>query len=387
VPGIFAVCEMSSNPVQHRVNILGLMTGSSADGLDLCLVSFSGSGRTPAYEVVSSHEIPYPQYFQDSFSNPLELNDGDIAQLDVELGAWFASEIAQLKFDFDFIASHGQTIKHEPPHFTLQIGNPATMADKFNCPVIYDFRTADVEVGGQGAPLIPIVDQYLLQREHSDVLALNIGGIANITMVPGLHNSAPLVAWDTGPGNTLIDKAVRLFSHDKLSYDEGGNLAAQGKLNPKLLGEVLEHEFYQRTPPRSAGQEQFGKTYFQHILKQFYPANDQEFKDLIYTLTVLTAKTITESINSLSLKYSPASMFVGGGGAFNKTLMNLLKAELPSIDISDMNMKGVNQSNKEAFGFAYLGYLFINDFTANLPGVTGARKAVTLGKLCKPKSS
>ena len=108
---------------------------------------------------------------------------------------------------------------------------------------------------------------------------------------------------------------------------------------------------------------------------------------MIYTLTVLTAKTITESINSLSLKYSPASMFVGGGGAFNKTLMNLLKAELPSIDISDMNMKGVNQSNKEAFGFAYLGYLFINDFTANLPGVTGARKAVTLGKLCKPKSS
>ncbi|NQT62191.1 MAG: anhydro-N-acetylmuramic acid kinase [Candidatus Marinimicrobia bacterium] len=368
-------------------NILGLMTGSSADGLDLCLVKFTGKGRNPDYEVLFSHEIPYPERFQHCFRNPLELNDAEIAELDSELGIWFANEINKQDLKIDFIASHGQTIKHEPPHFTLQIGDPRYMAETMKCPVIYDFRTADVEQGGQGAPLIPIVDQYLLQQDNSDVLALNIGGIANLTIVPGLHNSAPLLAWDTGPGNSLMDKAVRLFSHDKLSYDEGGNLAAQGKLNHKLLNELFEHEFYQRTPPRSAGQEQFGKTYFQQILKQFYPASDQEFKDLIYTLTVLTAKTITGSINSLSTDYSPASMYVGGGGAFNKTLMHLLRAELPSLNISEMNVEGVNQSNKEAFGFAYLGYLFLNDFTANLPGVTGARKAVTLGKLCKPQRS
>ncbi|MBC8377497.1 MAG: anhydro-N-acetylmuramic acid kinase [FCB group bacterium] len=378
---------MGNNDAEQKVNILGLMTGSSADGLDLCLVSFAGRDRSPVYEVLHSQEVPYPKYLQDSFINPLELSDAEIAQLDGELGAWFAAEIAKLKLDFDFIASHGQTIKHEPPNFTLQIGNPAAMADTFNCPVIYDFRTADVEQGGQGAPLIPIVDQYLLQQDNSDVLALNIGGIANLTIVPGLHNSAPVLAWDTGPGNTLMDKAVRLFSQDRLSYDESGNLAAQGKLNLKLLDELLEHEFYQRNPPRSAGQEQFGKTYFQQILKQFYPASDEEFKDLIYTLTVLTAKTITGNINSLSTDYSPTSMYVGGGGAFNKTLMNLLRAELPSIDISEMNREGVNQSNKEAFGFAYLGYLFLSELTANLPGVTGAGKAVMLGKLCKPHRS
>ena len=372
---------MNMNHTEQRVKILGLMTGSSADGLDLCLVKFSGKGRSPDYEILYSHEIAYPKMFQESFRNPLELSDTEIAHLDVELGEWFASEIERLDLNFDLIASHGQTIKHEPPFFTLQIGNPRFMSESLHCPVIYDFRTADIEMGGQGAPLIPIVDQYLLQQENSDVLALNIGGIANLSIVPSGNNTAPLLAWDTGPGNTLMDKAVRLFTHDKLSYDEGGTIAASGKLDPKLLNELLNHEFYQLTPPRSAGQEQFGKTYFQHILKQFNPGNDQEYRDLIHTLTVLTAKTIAESIHSLSAEYSPHSMVVGGGGAFNKTLMNFLKSELPSITISEMNLRGINQSNKEAFGFAYLGYLYTQGLTANLPSVTGARKAVKLGKL------
>ena len=374
------------NHTEQSVKILGLMTGSSADGLDLCLVKFSGKGRSPDYEVLYSHEIAYPKMFQESFRNPLELSDTEIAHLDVDLGEWFASEIERLDLNFDLIASHGQTIKHEPPHFTLQIGNPRFMSESLHCPVIYDFRTADIEMGGQGAPLIPIVDQYLLQQENSDVLALNIGGIANLSIVPSGNNTAPLLAWDTGPGNTLMDKAVRLFTHDKLSYDEGGTIAASGKLDPKLLNELLNHEFYQLTPPRSAGQEQFGKTYFQHILKQFNPGNDQEYRDLIHTLTVLTAKTIAESIHSLPAEYSPHSMVVGGGGAFNKTLMNFLKSELPSITISEINLRGINQSNKEAFGFAYLGYLYTQGLTANLPSVTGARKTVTLGKLCVPQT-
>ncbi len=371
---------------RKQIKILGLMTGSSADGLDLCLVRFSGQSRSPNFDVLFSHEIAYPISFQKSFRNPLELSDVEIAQLDVELGIWFASEISKLELDFDYVASHGQTIKHEPPQFTLQIGDPNAMVNKFNRPVIYDFRTADVNEGGQGAPLIPVVDQYLLQRDSTDVLALNIGGIANITIVPGLHNPAPLLAWDTGPGNTLMDKAVRLFTRGEMGYDESGELAAQGILNRPLLHELLKHEFYQLQPPRSAGQEQFGDKYFQQILKQFYPANDQEFKDLIHTLTVLTAKTISQSINSLASDYSPSSLNIGGGGAYNKTLINLLKAELSGIDIHEMNKQGVNQSNKEAFGFAYLGYLFLNNFTANLPSVTGARKAVMLGKMCIPQN-
>ena len=363
------------------------MTGSSADGLDLCLVSFSGQDRCPKFEVLYSHEISYPRSFQKCFRNPLNLSDDQIAHLDIELGLWLATEIEQLDIEFDLIASHGQTIKHEPPHFSLQIGKPQIMADKFNCPVIYDFRTADVQQGGQGAPLIPIVDQYLMKQEFSDVLSLNIGGIANISVVPGANNPAPVLAWDTGPGNTLIDKSVRMFTKNRLAFDEGGHFASQGKVNPKLLDELLKHEFYQRTPPRSAGQEQFGDTYFQYILKQFYPGSAQEFKDFIHTVTVLTARSIAISISSLSSEYSPGLMYVSGGGAFNKTLVGLLRDELPSISIGDLNVRGVKPSNKEAFGFAYLGYLFANGFTANLPSVTGARRAVTLGKLCRPEGS
>ncbi|NQV42066.1 MAG: anhydro-N-acetylmuramic acid kinase [Candidatus Marinimicrobia bacterium] len=378
---------MAKNQAVQQIKILGLMTGSSADGLDLCLVGFTGQDHSPDFEVLYSQEIPYPASFQKSFRNPLLLSDDQIAILDKELGLWFAAEIDKVNLEFDFIASHGQTIKHEPPFFSLQIGKPQAMADKFNCPVIYDFRTADIGQGGQGAPLIPIVEQYLIQEEYSDVLSLNIGGIANISIVPGSNNPAPLLAWDTGPGNTLIDKAVGLFTNGKLAYDKDGQLASQGKVNRKLLDELLRHEFYQRPPPRSAGQEQFGDSYFQNILKQFYPESKQSFKDFIYTLTLLTAKTIAVSIESLSSMYSPVSMLVSGGGAFNKTLMDLLRNEVPGIAMSNFDVGGVIAGNKEAFGFAYLGYLFTNGLTGNLPSVTGARKAVTLGKLCEPQTS
>ena len=372
--------------VQHII-ILGLMTGSSADGLDLCLVRFKGQDRSPDFEVLYTKEIPYPELFRRSFRKPLELSDVQIARLDLELGQWFASEIERLNLDFDLIASHGQTIKHEPPHFSLQIGNPQVMADNFICPVIHDFRTADIEQGGQGAPLIPIVDQYLLDQGHSDVLSLNIGGIANISIVPGSNNPAPVLAWDTGPGNTLIDKSVRLYTNNRLDFDAEGQFASQGNVNIKLLDELMKHEFYHRTPPRSAGQEQFGDKYFQEILEQFHPGSEQGFKDLIHTFTALTAKTIAGSIQSLPSTYAPATMFVGGGGVLNKTLMKLLRKELPTLLISNFDVGGVQPDDKEAFGFAYLGYLFMNGLTANLPSVTGARRSVTLGKLCEPQSS
>ncbi len=378
---------ISLKPKISGVNILGLMTGSSADGLDLCLVHFSGEGRSPSYQVLSSHEIPYPEIFQKNFRNPLELDGSEISKLDIELGQWFAAEINKLDLNFDIIASHGQTIKHDPPRSTMQIGNPRFMSELFNCPVVYDFRTADLELGGQGAPLIPIVDQYLFQKADTDLLSLNIGGIANLSVVPAIQNSAPLLAWDTGPGNTLIDRVVRLFTQGKMTYDVHGRFAAQGKLNEKLLNRLLEHEFYDRVPPRSAGQEQFGKTYFNHILGQFYPGDDHEFKDFIHTITALTVRTISRSVNSLSSDYSVESMIVAGGGALNKTLMKLLRAEMTSIDITTLSLKGIDHSNKEAFGIAYLGYLYINNFTANLPDVTGAREAVKLGKLLQLKSN
>lgn len=375
---------MTQISTEESINILGLMTGSSADGLDACLVNFSGASRSPRYEVIESYELSYPSHFQSYFKDPLRLKSKEIESLDLELGKWFASAISELDIEFDVIASHGQTIKHEPPHFTLQIGHPGYMADQFKVPVIYDFRSRDIQHGGQGAPLIPIVDEYLFKQTTEDVLALNIGGIANLTVIPGHSNPAPVRAWDTGPGNTLIDRAVRRYTQGKLNYDRDGNIAAQGHLNRQLLGTGLSHEFYQQLPPRSAGQEQFGEAYFEGLLNLYPARSEKDFKDLIYTLTVLTSKTIASSIKTLGKTYSPRYLKVAGGGGLNKTLMNELSKDCPSLSISLVDHAGVNHCNKEAFGFAYLAYLFLHDLPGNLPSVTGASRPVVLGKRCDP---
>jgi len=369
---------------REPIRILGLMTGSSADGLDICLVEFTGLDTKPEFRILHSTEIPYPDHFRSAFINPLELSKEQINTLDQELGQWFATEVSKLNLNFDVIASHGQTISHNPPISTLQIGNPKFMSDQFNVPVIYDFRTADIKQGGQGAPLIPIVDRLLFQRNDTDILALNIGGISNLTIVPGKHNPAPLLAWDTGPGNTLIDKAVRVFSRGKLNYDPEGSIAAQGFAYPKLLEHLLNHKFYDITPPRSAGQEQFGKLYFENMLKLFLHSTDQQFKDIIYTLTVLTARTIADACLDISNNYTPNTMFVAGGGVYNHTLLKLIKTYLPEIIVKRVDHLGVTESNKEAFGFAYLGYLHLLNLPGNIPSVTGAKQEVVLGKLFPP---
>ncbi len=375
--------------VKHSeiLRVLGLMTGSSADGLDICLVEFKGNGLTPEFKILYSSEIPYPTHFREAFINPLHLTDDHIYNFDTELGMWFATEIKKLDLRFDLIASHGQTVKHNPPYSTLQIGEPSYMAEMFNVPVIYDFRTADLKQGGQGAPLIPIVDRLLYQHATKDQLSLNIGGIANLTIIPAENNPSDLLAWDTGPGNTLIDKAVRLYTRGKFNFDPEGSFAAHGILNNKLLRFLLKHEFYSLKPPRSAGQEQFGNLYFQRILKQFYPTTDQQYKDLILTLTELTAITIANSLNHLHPTYSPTTIHIGGGGLHNVTLMNTIQTHIPEITIHEVDTNGINANNKEAFGFAYLGYLHAHRIPGNIPSVTGAQNPTVLGITCLPTHS
>jgi len=366
---------------QNQIRILGLMTGSSADGLDLCLVEFTGHDPNPAYRVCYSRGIKYPKKFSTAFASPLQLDDGSVAKLDHSLGIWLADVIAKLNLSFDVIASHGQTIKHQPPNFTLQIGDPSFMATRFGVPVVYDFRSADLKEGGQGAPLIPIVDEFLFRQEESDILCLNIGGIANLTVIPSLASGQSITAWDTGPGNTLMDKAVRHYTGNRLAYDPDGSFGAKGKLNLNLLEFLLEHEFYALTPPRSAGQEQFGNDYFKQILNKYYPAADQEFYDLIFTLTVLTAKAISRSVKDICNIHTPSMIHASGGGVHNKTLMDLLAEELDELRIKPVDVSGVTADNKEAFGFAYIAYRSLNNMPGNLSSVTGARREVVLGKI------
>jgi len=367
--------------------MLGLMTGSSADGLDACLVEFTGGNRQPDFRVLGSYSIDYPHLFQRAFQNPLELSKTEVTKLDHKLGIWLADRIIELGISCDVIASHGQTIRHAPPHFSQQIGNAQHMANRTGVPVIHDFRTPDIKAGGQGAPLIPIVDQYLLQQQHQDVLALNIGGIANLTVLPAANGKQTIIAWDTGPGNTLIDKAVRVYTKNRFNFDPEGSIAKQGYLKLNVLQFLLKHEFYQQPPPRSAGQEQYGSLYFNALLNMFPPQSDQEFKDLIHTLTVLTARTVAASIRSLKSEFTPRELYVAGGGWHNNTLIAMLQAEIPDITLLEFSKPGITTDNKEAFGFAYLGYLRLREFTGNLPGVTGARSAVLLGDIVYPQNS
>lgn len=369
---------------RKRIRILGTMTGTSADGLDLCLVEFTGGGMHPEFSIIESFEIGYPKHFQAAFQDPLKLSETEVDRLDKELGRWFASEISKLDLNFDLIGSHGQTIRHEPPYLTLQIGDPSFMSDKFKVPVVYDFRSRDVELGGQGAPLIPIVDKLLFSNEAKDVLCLNIGGISNLTVLPATGKELPILAWDTGPGNTLIDRAAALFSNYKLPYDPAGSISAEGKLNSEWFKLMQSHEFYSLKPPKSAGQEQFGKTYFEELLKQTSPRNDQEFKDLILCLTLLTAMSVTDSIKTLNSNYNPDILYLSGGGTKNKTLISQIAKQLPELKVEIINEKGVTADNKEAFGFAYLSYLRMNEHPGNIPSVTGAREAAILGKIYSP---
>lgn len=374
---------LKSMDKEKRLRVLGLMSGSSADGLDLCLVEFWNDNDRDHFKVIATHEQSYPDDLHKTFIDPLRLSDDDVSKYDIKLGKWFVITINKYDLSFQAIACHGQTIKHEPPHFSLQIGDPRFMADAFSVPVVYNFRNADIKLGGQGAPLIPIVDKLLLQHESIDRIALNIGGIANLTIIPAKQSDRPVIAWDTGPGNTLMDKAVRTYTNGSLKFDEDGLIAAQGKLYLKLLSYMEQHEFYKHSPPRSAGQEQFGNHYFDQIMDFAHPAGGSDFKDLIYTLTVLTVSTISASIKKLyHMNYTPQELFISGGGSFNLTLVNLLRQELPEIKIFQLDLQGVNASNKEAFGFAYLGYLRLMGRPGNIPSVTGARESVLLGDVC-----
>ncbi|MCF7809209.1 MAG: anhydro-N-acetylmuramic acid kinase [Candidatus Marinimicrobia bacterium] len=368
----------------NKLRILGLMTGTSADGLDLCLVEFTDNGEKPGSSVLFSGEVDYPAKFKAAFRDPLELSDEEVAALDKELGAWFAESIAELNLSFDLIGSHGQTIRHEPPHFTQQIGDPTFMANKFKVPVIYDFRSKDVELGGQGAPLIPILDQYLYASLKHDILCLNIGGISNITLLPAGEKLLPIIAWDTGPGNTLIDKAVRSLTGGAHEFDPSGTIAQGGNLNESMLKHLLSHEFYKLSPPKSAGQEQFGLNYFKSIMSRYNSESNLNHEDIVLTLTVLTARTITDSIKQLGEAYTPSTMYVSGGGTKNKTLMSLIQEALPEINCETVAKDGVTEDNKEAFGFAYLAYLRMNDLPGNIPTVTGASRPARLGKICYP---
>src|SRR5687768_638000 len=357
------------------MRVIGLMSGTSLDGIDAALVEFTNQSD---FKVLAFTTTPMTtERREQAHGARVHGNAAALNRLHADLGEWFAIAALQAcreagvdPSDVDVIGSHGQTIWHEPPAAgrrgaTLQLGCPATIAERTGIAVVSDFRTRDVAAGGEGAPLVPWVDRFLFSDKEKRRVLQNIGGVANLTWVPRRGETAPLIAFDTGPGNTLINSAVEIATDGKHTYDEDGKRAAKGKVDKQLLAELLADPYYARKPPKSTGRELFGKPYVQNLIKR-YPGLSKDWDSLIATMTTLTAQTIANAIKKWIEPHGVDELVITGGGARNKTLVTLIQEKLEDIQVSGGEVLGVDPDAKEAVAFAALAWAHMNGIPANV---------------------
>ena len=376
---------------------LGIMSGTSADGIDVALVRISG--RTAKVENFAA--FPFLARIRDAILRLGEgraATTGEISQLNFLLGEVFAEAAlaACRKFrvrasQISVIGSHGQTVFHQgaPSKFcgravasTMQIGEPSVIAGRTGITTVGDFRPADMAAGGQGAPLVPFVDYLLYRDARVGRAALNIGGIANVTVIPRAAKIDDVFAFDIGPGNMTIDALVRHFTRGRKAFDRNAEMAGRGKVLPSLLAELLRDKYFLKRPPKTAGREQYGEKYVRELLAH-RQARRARAEDLIRTATILTALSIVDATHRfVPQRANVSELIVSGGGAHNPLLMAQIEAALPGIRLRTSDEFGVPGDAKEAFAFALLGWETLHRRAANVPGATGARKAVVLGKVC-----
>jgi len=382
------------------MRVLGLMSGTSADGIDVALVEISGAPPDIRATLLRFHSVPHKKELRDAIlrmAGGRPITTAEISQLNFLLGEHFGrvALAACKKFKvpirkIDLIGSHGQTVYHqgEPSEFlssqissTLQIGEPAVIAETTGVTTIADFRPADMAAGGQGAPLVPYVDYLLYRHPRRCRVALNIGGIANVSVIPAGAKPSEVWAFDTGPGNMLIDAMVRHFSDGKMQFDVDAKIARRGKTNVVLLGLALEDPYLLKKPPKSAGREQYGDQF----LAAWIPGGgDGAFQpeDLIRTATMFTAVSIAEAFHRfIPPKTIVDDLIVSGGGARNPLLMAELKTLMPKTKFLPPERFGVPGEAKEAFAFAVLAYESFHRRPGNLPSATGADHSAILGKI------
>jgi anhydro-N-acetylmuramic acid kinase len=354
------------------------MSGTSLDGIDVAIVDIVG-GRT---RTVAHSTTPYPAATRERIltaSTPPE-----ISRLNFELGELYAKAVAltckrgRISLEsLDLAGCHGQTIYHEgggPRANTLQIGEASVIAERLGLPVVCDFRTRDIAAGGQGAPLVPFADFLLLASAKWNRVALNIGGIANITILPRAATADQVIAFDTGPGNMVIDQLVERMSSGIQRFDRNGAIAARGRVNRPLLDSLLSDSYYKKKPPKTTGREQYGARFVERLVSTGLPVND-----LISTATALTAATVAAGVT----RFAPGTQeaIAAGGGTRNRQLMAQIAAFLPRCRITTTAEFGIDVDAKEAIAFAILAHRTWHRRTGNLPSATGARRAVILGKI------
>ena len=372
---------------KKQLNVVGLMSGTSLDGLDIALCRMGLSQKLKP-RLLHAKTVGIPDDIKHQLRAIPDISHPDAARLDMNLGQWYAHAVCDvvkpLNVPIDLIGTHGQTVFHEHNVTTSQIGEPSYLASQFDCPVVSDFRRADMAAGGCGAPLVPAFERDMFDRDTFGIAALNIGGIANVTLLPDKGSRRPPIAFDTGPGNMIVDGLARHYSHGQLSIDLDGQFAARGLVDQGLLEELTAHRFFSLPPPRSAGREDFGEAYLEALLALTAPRDDQDWYNLFATAVALTVQTISQAIAEWRNDYPTQEVFVSGGGVHNPLIMKGLADAMPFCRVSSSAEAGIDPDFKEAMAFAYLATLCVANKPGNVPSVTGANKAVTLGRITLP---
>jgi anhydro-N-acetylmuramic acid kinase len=377
--------------------VAGVMSGTSADGINVALVRISKRGRgRPRHTLIAHAEYPFPAPVRRAILNMMNAESArvaDLARLNFLLGELYAEGVGktarQHRVKLDLVGCHGQTLYHQGTvarflgrklAVTWQTGEGAVIAARLGVPVVSDFRPADMAAGGKGAPLVPFLDYVLYRDPRIGRIAQNIGGIANLTAIPASAASGQIIAFDTGPGNMLIDAVTETYFGK--SYDRDGRVAGSGRVLDHVLAQSMRASFFRRQPPKTTGREEFGRAYAKEFLRR---CGQSDKRDVVATATALTARSIADALQRFVLRKRGRyqEMIVSGGGANNRTLMAMLRNEIEPLGIAlrFSDEFGVPTDAKEAVAFAVLAYETWHRRPSNVPSATGAKRPAILGKI------
>ncbi|HEX2189786.1 MAG TPA: anhydro-N-acetylmuramic acid kinase [Longimicrobiaceae bacterium] len=375
--------------------IVGLMSGTSLDGVDAALVEIEGEGTEDVrIRLVHWLTAAYDEARREAIHGSILAGSAErLCALDADLGEWMSEAVVRVCEEAGVprdrvaaVGSHGQTVWHRPPAegrrgSTLQLGDPATIAERTGVAVVSDFRTRDMAAGGQGAPLVPWVDRVLFSLPDRSRALQNLGGIGNVTWVPPRGSDESALAFDTGPGNALIDAAVEIATGGRLTFDRDGRLAEQGEADEALLAELLRHPYFAAEPPKSTGREEFGRPFVERLVEAVRPEGDRDWLDLVATLTELTARSVADAYRRWVVPRGVDQVVLTGGGARNPTLVRRIRTLLDPLEVAGGEVLGVDPECKEAVAFAVLAWAHLRGIPANVPAATGAAGPRVLGSL------
>jgi anhydro-N-acetylmuramic acid kinase len=394
---------MNLHPNPKPMLVAGVMSGTSADGIDVALCRIAPGPDSPRIKLFGSAAFPYPKAVRAAVLRAMEgqpVAPADLSRLNWRLGEIYANAVettaTKFKAKVALVGLHGQTIHHQttPTRYlgssirsTWQIGEPAVIAERLRCPVVSDFRPADLAAGGQAAPLVPMLDWTLFRSPRVSRVLQNLGGIANLTAIPAGSPADAILAFDTGPANMVIDACMSILYAKK--FDRNGATAHRGRVLPEVITQLLRNPYFAAPPPKSCGREEFGAAYTTRFLALCRRARATD-ADCIATATALTAESILDAYRRFvwahlgaAAPLAPVELCVAGGGARNPTLMQMLREGFTplGVKVRDTAELGIPTQSKEAVAFALLAWLTWHNQPGNIPAATGASRPVVLGKV------